>query len=62
MGRKNRDQPEKKQKSAGRGVRVLLLLGALVLNESVTGLKAVGVAVIILGLVLLSSSGKGEKA
>ena len=31
MGRKNNEQPEKKQKSAGRGVRVLLLLGALVL-------------------------------
>ena len=44
------------------GYVLSLLLGALVLHESVTGMKIAGVAVIIFGLILISSSGKGEKA
>ena len=43
------------------GYVLSLLLGALVLHEGVTGMKIAGVAVIILGLILISSSGKGEK-
>ena len=43
------------------GYVLSLVLGALVLNEHITVLRGVGVAVIIVGLVFLSSSeGKGE--
>lgn len=44
------------------GYVLSLLLGALVLHEKVTAMKIAGVAVIILGLILISSSGKGKKA
>lgn len=43
------------------GYILSLVLGALVLHESVSVPKVIGVAVIIAGLVLLSSSGKGER-
>ena len=44
------------------GYVLSLVLGALVLNEHITALRVVGVAVIIVGLVFLSSSEREDKA